>query len=568
MAAVVSQIAKYVLLILMLLFTVETFMVLRKQSEESRRRIMRKQIGLMVLFNIVSYGVIFLNTMDPVMILMLGCMLMYLLVVQVLYRIIYRRASLILLNTMCMMLSIGMVIQSRLDMDTARKQFIIAAGATMICFIIPVFIRRVRWVSKLTWVYAVVGIALLGVVLLFGKISGGANLSVSIGGVTFAFSEFVKILFVLFVAGMLQEKHDFRRVIVVTVVAAVHVGILALSADLGAALIYFVAWIVMVFVATRQPAYAVIGVGGMAGASLLGYRMFEHIRVRVEIWKDPLSDYEGNGYQLAQALFGICAGGWFGTGLCQGSPDAIPLAFEDFTFAAICEEFGVLFGICLILLCMGMYLLMVNIAFRLDKPFYKLVAMGLGTEYMFQVFLTVGGTTKFIPMTGITLPLISYGGSSLVCTIIMISIIQGLYMIRRDEDDEIRRRRREEERRAREAQYEYGYQNGYGRRGGYGPQNGYGPQEDYGPQNGYDIPNDLNRMTESAGDGNLQNRDIMNSVTKPVANTYDLSRDKNQRKAYMQDVENQSGESDDLSEKIERQAREDLALRKHRKSGK
>ena len=201
MAAVVSQIAKYVLLILMVLFTVETFMVLRRQSEESRRRIMRKQIGLMVLLNIVCYGVMFLNTMDPLMFVMLVCMLLYLLVVQVLYRIIYRRASLILLNTMCMMLSIGMVIQSRLDMDTARKQFIIAAGSTMICFIIPVFIRRVRWVSKLTWLYAIVGVCLLGVVLLFGRISGGANLSVSIGGVTFAFSEFVKITFVLFVAG-------------------------------------------------------------------------------------------------------------------------------------------------------------------------------------------------------------------------------------------------------------------------------------------------------------------------------------------------------------------------------
>lgn len=550
MAAVVSQIAKYVLLILMVLFTVETFMVLRRQSEESRRRIMRKQIGLMVLLNIVCYGVMFLNTMDPLMFVMLVCMLLYLLVVQVLYRIIYRRASLILLNTMCMMLSIGMVIQSRLDMDTARKQFIIAAGSTMICFIIPVFIRRVRWVSKLTWLYAIVGVCLLGVVLLFGRISGGANLSVSIGGVTFAFSEFVKITFVLFVAGMLQERHDFRRVVIVTIVAAIHVGILALSADLGAALIYFVAWIVMVFVATRQPAYAALGVGGMAGASVIGYRMFDHIRVRVEIWKDPLSDYQGNGYQLAQALFGICAGGWFGTGLCQGHPDMIPLAFEDFTFAAICEEFGILFGICLIILCMGMYLLIVNIAFRLDRTFYKLVAMGLGTEYMFQVFLTVGGTTKFIPMTGITLPLISYGGSSLVCTIIMISIIQGLYMIRHDEDEEIRRRRREEERRAREAQMGYGPQNGYE------PQNGYGPQDSYGAQNG-------RAYGAGAADDLRQNVNGRDRRKKPVRNTYDLSRDRTQQDAYMQDVANQSGESDDLSEKIEKQAREDLALRKH-----
>ena len=112
----------------------------------------------------------------------------------------------------------------------------------------------------------------------------------------------------------------------------------------------------------------------------------------------------------------------------------IPLAYEDFTFAAIAEEFGILFAVCLILLCMGMYLLIVNIAMRLEKPFYKLVALGLGSEYAFQVFLTIGGTTKFIPMTGITLPLVSYGGSSIMCTIIMLSIIQGLYIVRKDEN--------------------------------------------------------------------------------------------------------------------------------------
>ena len=160
MATVLSQIAKYVLLAIMVFFTVETFMVLRRRDETSRRRIMRKQIGLMVLFNITCYGVMYACTQDEWMLIMPVCMIVYILVVQILYRIIYRRASLILLNTMCMMLSIGIVIQSRLDMDTARKQFIIAAGATMICFIIPVFIRRVRWVSKLTWAYAVIGILL------------------------------------------------------------------------------------------------------------------------------------------------------------------------------------------------------------------------------------------------------------------------------------------------------------------------------------------------------------------------------------------------------------------------
>ena len=110
-------------------------------------------------------------------------------------------------------------------------------------------------------------------------------------------------------------------------------------------------------------------------------------------------------------------------------------------FAAICEELGGLFAICMILICMSMFLLVVNISLRIKKRFYKLIALGLGTEYAFQVFLTIGGVSKFIPMTGITLPLVSYGGSSALSTIIMLAIIQGLYILREDEDEEVERQR-------------------------------------------------------------------------------------------------------------------------------
>ena len=436
MVSILVQISRYLLLACIVFFTIETYMILQRRDDRSRRRIMRRQILLMILFNGAAYLVMYAVKRERMMLIMLGLVIGYILIVQLLYRLIYRKASLILLNTMCMLLSIGFVIQTRLGLETSLKQFIIAAGSTLLCFVIPVFVRKVRWVSRLTWAYAVVGILLLAAVFLFGRVTGGANLSVSIGGITFQFSEFVKITVVLFMAGMLQERHDFKTVLITTVVAAIHVGILALSADLGAALVYFVAYIVMVFVATRNPGYAALGLGGMAGASLIAYKMFAHVRTRVTVWKDPFLDYEGTGYQIVQALFGVCAGGWFGTGLFRGNPEMIPLAYEDFTFAAIAEEFGILFSICLILLCMGMYLLIINIALRLEKPFYKLVALGLGSEYAFQVFLTIGGTTKFIPMTGITLPLVSYGGSSIMCTIIMLSIIQGLYILRKDENRE------------------------------------------------------------------------------------------------------------------------------------
>ena len=129
----------------------------------------------------------------------------------------------------------------------------------------------------------------------------------------------------------------------------------------------------------------------------------------------------------------------------NGSPDNIPLVEMDFMFSAITEELGGLFSICLILVCMSCYIMFVNIAMRLSNRFYRLVALGLGTMYAVQVFLTVGGALKFIPMTGVTLPLVSYGGSSMLSTVMMFAIIQGLYILREDEEEQIERFREERE---------------------------------------------------------------------------------------------------------------------------
>ena len=173
--------------------------------------------------------------------------------------------------------------------------------------------------------------------------------------------------------------------------------------------------------------------------------------MRVTAWRDPLSVYESSGYQVANALFAISTGGWFGMGLYGGSPESIPVVEEDFIFAAICEEMGVIFGICLILVCASLFMMFLNISLQMKNPFYKMIALGLGCVYGFQVFLTIGGVTKCIPSTGVTLPLVSYGGSSLLSTFIIFAIIQGLYMKQRDEvignEDTVEKKKRIEKRR-------------------------------------------------------------------------------------------------------------------------
>ena len=211
----------------------------------------------------------------------------------------------------------------------------------------------------------------------------------------------------------------------------------------SAALIIFVVYLVMLYVATHQPLYILAGLGAGSAGAVVAYHLFTHVKTRVNVWRDPFGTYDKGGYQVAQSLFAIGTGGWFGAGLYQGQPDTIPVSAEDFIFSAISEEMGLIYAMCLILICVSCYVMFLNIAMQLHNLFYKMVALGLGTCYIFQVFLTIGGATKFIPSTGVTLPLVSYGGSSLISTLIMFAIIQGLYILREDEEEDIERRKKE-----------------------------------------------------------------------------------------------------------------------------
>ncbi|MBS6196594.1 MAG: FtsW/RodA/SpoVE family cell cycle protein [Clostridiales bacterium] len=449
METIITELSKYLIIILMILYTFQCFTIFKKHDLEDKRQVLRKQIILMLFMNFVAYAVLYMKTEDSKMIFMYMAVFIFIAVVQILYRVIYKKGNLLIVNNMCMLLSIGFLILSRLQFEKAVTQFEIVAAGMALSFVVPVIVRKVKMLKDLTWLYGILGIGLLGVVLVLAAVSGGAKLSVTVGGITLQLSELVKITFVFFVAGMLREDTSFRRVVITTAVAAAHVLILVVSKDLGSAVVFFVAYLVMLYVATKKPLYALAGLAGGAGASVVAYFLFNHVRQRVEIWQDPIAVYDkvGGGYQTAQGLFGISAGGWFGMGLGEGMPDIIPVVTKDFIFAAICEELGAIFAICLLLVCMSMFLMIVNVSMKMSKPFYKLIAMGLGAEYAFQVFLTVGGSSNFIPMTGITLPLVSYGGSSVICTILMLAIIQGLYILREDEGEELERQRRENEKR-------------------------------------------------------------------------------------------------------------------------
>ncbi len=446
MLNVIVELSKYVILTLMVVYTFYCFFLVRRQNEEERKISILKQIMLIFFMDFTAFAVLYLKMRDPRVIRFYIAMMVFFAAIQILYRIFYRSVSMLLLNNMCMLLSVGFIMLCRLDIDSAEKQLMIACGGSAVSLLIPILIKKMRFLRRLTWLYAGLGVVLLGAVFVLARSSYGAKLTL----MGIQPSEVIKITFVFFMAAYLSRSASFKRIAVATVVAALHVFILVASRDLGSAFIFFVTYVVMVYVSTKKIAYMGAGFLGGAVASVAAYYLFGHVRQRISAWKDPMAVYEDEGYQIVQSLFAIGTGSWFGMGLCQGSPEKIPVVKNDFIFSAICEELGCIFGICLILVCMSFFLMIVNISLKIKNPFYKLIALGLGTEYAVQVFLTIGGVTKFIPMTGVTLPLVSYGGTSLMSTLIVLAIIQGLYILREDEDEEIERLRREAGRRTRQ----------------------------------------------------------------------------------------------------------------------
>ena len=225
-----------------------------------------------------------------------------------------------------------------------------------------------------------------------------------------------------------SKANSIIDIIIVTIISAAHVIILVVSKDLGGAIILFVVYLGVMYVATCNVVYLLMGIVSTCIGSIAGYKLFAHVRIRVNAFLDPFVCINDAGYQVAQSLFAIGTGGFFGMGIGEGLPTSIPVVAADFIYSAISEEFGSFFGICLILICLSCFVMFMNIAIKFQNIFYKYVAVGLGILYGFQVFLTIGGVTKFIPLTGVTLPLVSYGGTSVLVTVVMFAIIQGLYI--------------------------------------------------------------------------------------------------------------------------------------------
>ena len=440
----VVELSKYAIAFLMMLYTLEAFLALgKKRNSKSTGVYVRQNIYVFVI-QFFAYLSMCMQTGQIEYLFFYAFLQIALFSTIVLYQLIYPKSNRLLANNMCLLLSVGFIMLTRLDYEKAIKQFFIVVIALVVALLIPFFVHKLKFIKHLKWLYGTVGIAALGIVLVLGQITQGAKITYTIAGVTLQPSEFVKIIFVFFIASLLYKAATLKEVVVSAVLAAIHVLVLVLSKDLGSSIIFFMGYLFMVLIASRNYLYLIAGFLCGGGAAVVGYRLFSHVRVRVQAFMDPFSVIDNEGYQMTQSLFAIGNGQWFGTGLYQGTPYDIPFVESDFMFSAVAEELGGIFAVCLILVCLNCFLCFLRIAMELDEVYYRLVACGLAVMYIFQILLTVGGGMKFIPLTGVTLPLVSYGGSSVLTTLIMFAIMQGLHMIYYTEEKE-REKLREEE---------------------------------------------------------------------------------------------------------------------------
>lgn len=356
-------------------------------------------------------------------------------------RVLAPHADQVLLPIAGLLNGIGWVFIARLDEDLAALQFTWTMLG-VIAYVVTLFIvRRSRLLESYRYTFLLGGVLLLLLPLtpVLGQTVNGSRIWVAIGPINFQPGEFAKIALAIFFAAYLVDNRELLSVAnfkfgPISLPDPRHLGplllawaaslmVMVLERDLGSSLLFFTLFLVVVWVATERATYLVTGMILFAAGSLVSWRLFSHVQVRIDAWLDPWSDPRGSGFQVIEAAFGIASGGITGQGPGLGDPGRVPVAETDFIFATISEELGLLGGTAVLMA----YLLMIGsglrIAIRSERAFPKLLAVGLTTLLGFQAFIIVAGVIRLLPLTGVTLPFVSYGGSSLLANYVLLALL-------------------------------------------------------------------------------------------------------------------------------------------------
>ncbi|HNA34800.1 MAG TPA: FtsW/RodA/SpoVE family cell cycle protein [Microthrixaceae bacterium] len=352
-----------------------------------------------------------------------------------------RAADSLLLPIAALLNGIGYVFIARLDQDLAALQASWTAVGIVAYVVTLLAVRDVRLLQRYRYTAGLIGVLLLILPLLpgIGRSINGARIWVSVGPVSFQPGEFAKIAFAVFFAGYLVERRELLSVATfrvgpfntpdpkhfapILLAWGASLVVLIFQRDLGSALLFFLLFVVMLWVATGRVSYLLVGMGLFLVGAFVSWLSFEHVQKRVSVWIDPWADPQGSGYQIIQAAYALAWGGTSGVGPGLGIAERIPYDETDFIFAIIGEELGLLGTtaiLCAFLLLAGTGL---RVARESRDPFPSLLAVGLTVLIAFQAFIIMGGVTRLLPLTGVTLPFVSYGGSSLVANYVLLALL-------------------------------------------------------------------------------------------------------------------------------------------------
>lgn len=326
---------------------------------------------------------------------------------------------------------VGVAMLYRINPNTAIKQLIWIALGIIGYILIVVILPDLKSFAKYKNVYMIITLVLMPLALIFGTEQFGAKNWILIGPISFQPSEFAKIALVLYLAAALATyeskksfKEEVKQLFQPALVAGFSMGCMVLQRDLGSALIFFGISITLLYVATSKKKYVFTALGLAAIGSVAGYTMFGHVRERVMIWRDPWKYALGSSYQIVEGMYSIAAGGLFGVGLGQGHFQNLPVKESDMIYAIICEEFGIIFAIGLMIIYFLLFYRGIRAAFVTKDSYSQLIAVGFSTMIACQTLVIIGGVFSVIPLTGITLPIISYGGSSVLTIFFALGILQ------------------------------------------------------------------------------------------------------------------------------------------------
>lgn len=407
----------------------------------SRRNIELFLLGIAGIIVLLMFGVYYLNTQTSINFLIPLAVIASFAIAHIAIRKLAPNADPAILPIVMVLSGIGICFITRLAPDLATKQVFWLFGGVAAMVATLVAVKAVAKVANYKYTFMVLGFLLLiaPMIPLLGQEIYGSRIWIHLGPFSFQPGELAKIAIVLFLAGYLASNRemlsifthrvgpfqlpDLRTLMPLLVMWVISMLIVIFEKDLGSALVFFFVFITMLYVASGKKFYLIVGLLLAAIAAIFLFGVFSHVQERVSIWLDPWADPTGSGFQLVQSMYSLADGGLFGSGIGKGLATQIPVVESDFIFVAIAEELGLLGGAAVLLLFLCFAIRGFLSASRAKNDVSSFVAVGLTTTILLQAFIIVGGVTKLIPLTGLTLPFISQGGSSLLASFIIVGFL-------------------------------------------------------------------------------------------------------------------------------------------------